>query len=180
MREAAPPALPRSATESVVADGLALPDAFRGFMSVYFTGVAVVTSIDTDGHPRGLTCNSLTSVALSPPTLLVCLALGTGTLAAVQAKSGFVVNILHDGGRPTAELFASPERNRFERIAWRRSAQLGLPWLSDDTCAMAECAVTDVKPVGDHAVVFGHVLSVEHGGGSPLLYGRRRYSGGLL
>jgi flavin reductase (DIM6/NTAB) family NADH-FMN oxidoreductase RutF len=118
-------------------------------------------------------------VTLSPPTLLVCLALGTGTLAAVQARSGFVVNLLHDGGRPTAELFASPQRDRFERVAWRHSDHVGAPWLVDDACAMAECKVTDLKLVGDHAVVFGQVVNVEHGAGSPLLYGRRTYGGGL-
>ncbi|MFI6458779.1 flavin reductase family protein, partial [Streptosporangium amethystogenes] len=52
---------------------LVTPDAFRGFMSSYFTGVTIIASIDGDERPHGLTCNSLTSVTLDPPTLLVCL-----------------------------------------------------------------------------------------------------------
>lgn len=156
-----------------------MAEAFRNFMTVYFTGVAVVTSNDRDDQPKGLTCNSLSSVTLAPPTLLVCLAVGTGTLAAVQASGGFAVNLLHDAGRPAAELFASPTPNRFDHVTWRRSPCLGLPWLADDACAVAECRVTDTKMVGDHAVVFGEVANVEHRPGSPLLYGRRTYGAGL-
>lgn len=154
-------------------------DEFRHFMSAYFTGVTIITTIDGNGRPHGLTCNSLTSVTLAPPTLLVCLDVRSGTLAALRAGAGFVVNLLHEGGQATAELFASPETDRFDRVAWRRSTRTGLPWLVDDACAMAECEVVDTLVVGDHAVVFGRVVNVENGSGNPLLYGMRAFSGGV-
>lgn len=154
------------------------PEAFRGFMSSYFTGVAIITSTGPDGRPHGLTCNSLTSVTLSPPMLLVCLDVGSGTLAASRASGGFVVNLLHDGGRRAAELFASRSPDRFERVSWKRSPLIELPWLTDDAYAMAECQVADSITVGDHAVVFGTVVNVEDGVGNPLLYGMKAFTSG--
>ncbi|MGQ0838775.1 flavin reductase family protein [Actinokineospora sp.] len=154
-----------------------IPEAFRGFMSSYFTGVAIITSVDGDGRPHGLTCNSLTSVTLSPPTLLICLDERSGTLSAVRSCAGFVVNLLHAGGRRAAEVFASTKPDRFDQVTWERSARTGLPWLVEDTHAMAECVLADIKVVGDHAVVFGTVVNVEIGAGSPLLYGSRTFTG---
>src|SRR5439155_979792 len=51
----------------------AVPDRFRAMMSAFPTGVAVVTTTDADGRPHGMTCSSVCSVTLEPPTLLVCL-----------------------------------------------------------------------------------------------------------
>ncbi|MGH3800621.1 MAG: flavin reductase family protein, partial [Pseudonocardiaceae bacterium] len=58
---------------------------FRDLMSSFPTGVSVVTALDREGHPWGATCSSLSSVTLSPPTLLVCLREQAGTLHAVLA-----------------------------------------------------------------------------------------------
>ncbi|MEU5553660.1 flavin reductase family protein [Micromonospora sp. NPDC047793] len=160
--------------------GRPTPEAFRGFMSAYFTGVAVVTSVDAEGRPHGLTCNSLTSVTLDPPTLLVCLGEHSGTLGAVRDRAGFLVNLLHEGGRGAAELFASRAADRFDRVGWRENRSGGLPWLVDDAYAMAECTVADVKIVGDHAVVFGEVVAVQTTRGNPLLYGRHTFSNRTL
>ncbi|QFU89737.1 flavin reductase family protein [Amycolatopsis sp. YIM 10] len=153
------------------------PATFREFMGTYYTGVTVVTSIDGGGRPHGLTCNSLTSVTLAPPTLLICLGHRSGTLAAIRDSGGFVVNLLHTGGRRTAELFASARADRFDHVGWLPSDGTGLPWLAEDACAIAECRVADTVSCGDHTVVFGRVTRVETGWGSPLLYGMREFSG---
>lgn len=148
---------------------------FRSFMRGHYAGVAVVTSRDAFGEYHGLTCNSVTSVTLSPPTLLVSLHLDSGTLDAVRASSGFVVNLLHSGGRGCAELFSSPSTGRFERVPWRPSPVLALPHLVEDAGSFAECRVSDTMAVGDHALVLGHVITAVEGAAPPLLYGGRGY-----
>ncbi|AVZ73104.1 oxidase [Streptomyces lunaelactis] len=151
--------------------------AFRDFMSSYFTGVSIVTAVDPSGRPHGLTCSSLTSVTLSPPTLQVCLESRSGTLAALRAQGTFAVNLLHQGGTGTASVFASTRPDRFERTAWRPTPTYGLPWLHDDAYAVAECEIAETVVIGDHVAVFGRVMSVENGVGRPLLYGRRGFLG---
>ncbi|WP_164414841.1 flavin reductase family protein [Streptomyces salinarius] len=148
-------------------------------MSSFFTGVTIVTAVDADGRPHGLTCSSLTSVTLTPPTLQVCLHTGSGTLAALRDQGAFAVNLLHQGGVGTAEVFASARPDRFELAAWRRSPRQGLPWLHEVSYALAECRVAGTLEVGDHMMVLGEVVGIDNGTGRPLLYGRRAFTGAL-
>lgn len=148
---------------------------FRELMNTFPTGVAVVTSIDEDGDPRGMTCSSLTSVTLRPPTLLACLRTGSATLDAVRGHGAFAVNLLHARGHRTAELFAGPVGDRFGNVRWCPSWS-GLPWLVGDAFAMAECVVSGSLEVGDHTVVLGEVGIVVLAEDTPLLYGMRRFT----
>ncbi|QUQ64342.1 flavin reductase family protein [Kutzneria sp. CA-103260] len=152
---------------------------FRDLMSAFPTGVAVVTGMHPDGTPRGMTCSSVTSVTLRPPTLLVCLRVGSSTLEAVSAQGGFAVNLLHDGARHAAEVFSSAVADRFRQVSWRTSAS-GMPRLDEDAFAVAECQVSGLLTVGDKAVVFGEVRHVEQVDGAPLLYVHRRFTPGPL
>lgn len=151
-------------------------EAYRGLMSAFPTGVAVVTAVGESGRPHGLTCTSLTSVTLKPPTLLVCLDVRSGTLDAVRHQNGFAVNLLHARGRRAAEVFSSRTPDRFSQVAWRPSRCLRQPWLSGDAFAVAECEVADMSVVGDHAVVLGRVVNVELAADVPLMYGLRHFS----
>ena len=151
------------------------PTALRGFMNGYYTGVTIVTSVDVSGRPHGLTCNSLVSVTLDPPTLLVCLDRKAGTLNAVRECGAFAVNLLSERGKAAAQTFASPDPDRFASVRWEPSPQ-GLPRLVDDAFAIAECTVADEHSVGDHVVVFGRVRDIEGEPDSPLLYGMRTFS----
>jgi flavin reductase (DIM6/NTAB) family NADH-FMN oxidoreductase RutF len=152
------------------------PMAFRALMAAFPTGVAVITTTASDGRPRGMTCSSVCSVTLSPPTLLICLRQSSPTLAAIQWRSTFTVNLLHDGAQRTAALFASGAPERFDLVRWHMGAGYGGPHLSDDSHAFADCRVSHVEQVGDHTVVFGEALRLlRRSGRRPLLYGLRGY-----
>ena len=159
----------------------AIPDEdavdIRPLMSCFPTGVAVITAFDQDGGPRGMTCSSLCSVTLDPPTLLVCLRSGSATLGAVLLQRRFSVNLLADQARSTAELFSSVLDRRFEHVRWDAAAARGGPHLVDDAHLVADCLVVGDRPVGTHDVVFGQVIRVTRLQASrPLLYGMRRYA----
>ncbi|MCP2165280.1 flavin reductase family protein [Goodfellowiella coeruleoviolacea] len=148
---------------------------YRLLMSAFPTGVAVVTTLDVDRTPRGLTCTSLASVTLAPPTLLVCLHSASGTLAALRRRGGFAVNLLSAHGRHVAEVFATADTDRFAQVVWQPFGCAGLPWLVNDAFAMAECRVAGTLAVGDHTIVLGEVAAVTQTSGVPLLYGMRRF-----
>ncbi|MEU3215114.1 flavin reductase family protein [Streptomyces sp. NPDC006971] len=150
-------------------------EEYRDLMCSFPTGVTVITSLDAAGRPCGMTCTSMTSVTLRPPTLLVCLRVGSATLEAVRSRGAFAVNLLHHRARRTAELFSSPVADRFERVLWKRSGT-GLPWLAEDAFALADCRVTEDREMGDHAMVLGRVQQVTRAVDTPLLYGLRRFS----
>jgi flavin reductase (DIM6/NTAB) family NADH-FMN oxidoreductase RutF len=154
---------------------------YREFMSGFPSGVAVITTLDASMRPRGMTCTSLTSVTVRPPTLLICLDVRSTTLASLMHRGMFAVNLLHVAGQPAAVAFASGDLDRFTRVRWQLSADFGLPWLVDAAAAVAQCAVSHLHTVGDHAVVFGEVRGIMFMDDRvPLLYGRRRYAAWAL
>jgi len=150
--------------------------SFRELMSAFPSGVAVVTTLDLDGSPRGLTCTSLCSVSASPPMLLVCVHRGSGSLAAVRRRGAFAVNLLHSEGRAAAEAFAHPDGWRFEGTPWEGTAGRSLPRLTKHAHATAECAVVRTFDAGDHTVVLGQVEEIQMDGRPPLMYGLRHYA----
>jgi flavin reductase (DIM6/NTAB) family NADH-FMN oxidoreductase RutF len=153
------------------------PAGFRNLMSSFPTGVAVVTATGPDGAPRGLTCSSLCGVSADPPILLVCVHNASGTLAAMRARGTFAVNLLSGPGRVVAEVLASGDPDRFDRLDWQLTPNLFLPSLPAISHAVAECRISRVLVAGDHTVVFGRVLHVvQRDQEPPLLYGLRRFA----
>jgi flavin reductase (NADH) len=154
------------------------PVTFRSIMSAFPTGVAVVTSFDTSGIPRGLTCSALCSVSIDPPLLLLCVNSSSGALQAIRASNGFVVNFLREGRDSVSRLFASPSPDKFSRIRWQRSAITGLPWLVEDTIAHADCRLVSDIEAGDHSILIGILVSgsAPPPTAQPLLYWQRHYA----
>ncbi len=149
---------------------------FFDVMASFPTGVAIVTTLDPDGRPRGLTTTAVSSVSAHPPMLLVCVDLASRTLAALRARRRFVVNFMGQGTSDVCRLFATKADDKFERVAWRPTDS-GLPLLHEDVLAWAECCTIHDLEVGDHVIL---VARVEGGGvmpetDSPLMYYRRSW-----
>jgi flavin reductase (NADH) len=150
--------------------------SFFEIMASFPSGVAVVTSLDPEGAPRGLTTTAVSSVSAHPPTVLVCVDLGSRTLEALRARRRFVVNFMGQGRSQLCLLFASKADDKFDRVSWRPTAT-GLPLLEEDVLAWAECCTMHDLEVGDHVIL---VARVEAGGvmpelESPLMYYRRSW-----
>lgn len=146
-------------------------------MGAFPTGVVIVTTIDPDGAPKGLTTQSFISASAEPPLLLVSLDRTSRTLRALLATKVFVVNFLASGRGDLATRFATKAEDKFSGIDWRPSAAAGgSPILANDSVAYAECRVDRTIEAGDHLLV---IASVEGGAvlpGTPLLYYRRTYA----
>ncbi len=145
-------------------------------MGAFPTGVGIVTALDADNQPRGLTTNALCSVSAEPPLMLVCVDKNSNTLPALRHSGGFVVNYLSAGRGDLANRFASKEPDKFAGVSWRPAAK-GMPWLHADTIAHCECTVQQEIDAGDH---FIFLALVEGGqppapGTKPLMYFRRSY-----
>lgn len=151
-------------------------DAQRRFMSMFPSGVAVVTATDGGGAPHGLTCTAMMSVSLEPPTLLVSLNQASGTLAALRESGRFAVNLLRARSERTAEIFAGRVADRFGATIWTPSVSTRQPLLVRDAFAFAGCTVHQAISVGDHELVVGRIREIEVADDIPLLYGMRRFA----
>lgn len=152
----------------------ALAIEHRNFMAHFPTGVSIVTAIGQNGQPYGATCSSLTSVCLSPPTVMVSLASHSETLQHAIVGGVFGVTLLDDSSREIARRFSSAGVDRFADQRWN-SSPLGTPWLQQHITAAADCQIAQSLVVGDHTLVFGIVQNFRIYGGFPLLYGLREY-----
>ncbi|MGW1917089.1 flavin reductase family protein [Streptomyces sp. NPDC002076] len=154
------------------------PVDLRPFMAAFPTGVAIIASLDADLRPWGMTCTSLCSVSLEPPTLVVCLRSASPTLAAVRQHGGFALNLLHDGAEAVSRFFSRGDPHRFDAVDWQLPVRARGPHLGTVAHATADCAVSSTTPIGDHTAVFAEVENVVSRDltPTPLLYGLRRYA----
>lgn len=151
-------------------------DTFCRIMSVLPAGVSVITTVDADGRPRGMTATAVCSVSASPPMLLVCIDSRSRTLAAIRQRGAFAVNILGAESEALARLFASSATADFAGLRWRSSATAhGAPVLTSGVAGFAECRVDRVVPAGDHHIVLALVVGGGAGNAAALSYARRTY-----
>ncbi|MFC5141297.1 flavin reductase family protein [Actinomycetospora rhizophila] len=148
--------------------------AMRAAMGGFATGVAVVTTRH-DGVPHGMTVNSLTSVSLDPPLLLVCLTTGARTTDAVLSAGRFVVNVLAARQEHIALRFARRGEEHFAGLDVSRSGPHDLP-VVPGALVHAECAVDRSTTAGDHVVVFGRVDSLCRTDATPLAFHGGRFA----
>lgn len=145
------------------------PGHFRRVLGQYPTGVCIVTSVDADGQPFGMTVGSFTSVSLEPPLIAFLPTKRSRKFATIAQAGHFAVNVLAGDQVTVCRRFASPEPHKFESLQWR-SSLLGSPILSD-AVAWIDCRLDRVYEAGDHLIVLGEVDSLEvNRSGAPLLF----------
>ncbi len=144
------------------------PNEFRQTVGLLPTGVTVVSAFGQSG-PAGATASAVCSLSLDPMMMLVCLDLGSRSLAALREAGRFGISVLGESQRAAAEIFATKtsQDEKWAAVAWRE--QSGVP-IVDQSLAQVVCSVAEVIPGGDHVIVTGLVEEVEAEPGEPLVY----------
>jgi flavin reductase (DIM6/NTAB) family NADH-FMN oxidoreductase RutF len=150
------------------------PRILRDALGCFATGVTVVTCLDEEGRPAGLTVNSFTSVSLDPPLLLVCIHKMAASATALVSAAHFAINVLQTGQQPASITFSTRGEDRFGCTRWSRG-EAGAPILEESLCVF-ECDRYAVYDGGDHHILVGQVMKASFDAGlDPLLYFRGRY-----
>jgi len=148
--------------------------AFRHAMGALPSGVAIIAC--GEGEARaGCTATSLTSLSLAPPTLIVCLARSSSTLARLLEVGAFSISLLAARHQTLAHRFSGHSGvhglHRFDGAQWA-TLSTGAPVLGDAIAAF-DCLVEEVIERHSHAIVVGAVVSLKEGVDEPLLTRRR-------
>lgn len=152
-------------------------DLYRALAGSFPTGVCVVTTLDADGAPKGLTTQSFVGLSTDPPLMLVSVDKTSRTLPALRHTGAFVVNFLKSGSESISNLFASKADDKFGGLQWSPAAGARqAPVLAQHCVAYAACIVTDTVDAGDHVIFIGRVEDGAVLGGAPLMYYRRTYA----
>jgi flavin reductase ActVB len=147
---------------------------FRQTMSRYASGVTVVTAMDEQGVPWGLTASSVSSVSLNPPLVLLCIDKKANTYEAVTKARCFAINVLNRRQDELALLFATRGADKFAGIPYETGAT-GAPLLPDVSIAVIECRMYAQYDGGDHTIVVGEVVAARVSEGQPLLFYDRKF-----
>ncbi|MET3932245.1 flavin reductase family protein [Arthrobacter sp. OAP107] len=149
-------------------DGLAM----RRTMGRFLTGVAVVTT-EHSGEQYGMTINSLTSISLDPPILMISLNFNTRTGDAVLASGKFAISILGAKQEAVARQFAQRGGARFEAGEFD-TTEGGLSVITG-ALSQAECKVVHRYDIGDHQVFFGKVMACRDRDGDGLAFNAGKF-----
>jgi len=151
---------------------------FRAIMGCLVAGVTVVTTLDRQGTPRGLTATAVCSVSLTPPLVLVCIDQAADCYEAFREARAFALNLLREDQEHLSRHFARKDSSKFVGIA-HHPGVTGVPILSG-ALGHVECLLTARYPGGDHTIFVGEAvesgMALSNGGDSPLVHFRGGYA----
>ena len=68
---------------------------YRNTLGLFSTGVTIVTTIDENSHPIGITVNSFASVSLKPALVLWSIDKSQPSYNSFLSSKGFAINVLN-------------------------------------------------------------------------------------
>ena len=147
---------------------------FRDVLGRFATGVTVITAT-SGGEPVGMTCQSFSSVSLTPPLVLFCPAKTSRAWPLIRKSGKFAVNLLAEGQEDISNTMATKGIDKFADVGWQPSPVTGSPVI-EGTLAHIDCSVHAVHEAGDHYIVVGLVEQLEPSQASePLLFSQGKY-----
>lgn len=152
---------------------------FRKAMRRLTSAVSVISTAH-DAVRHGITVTSVTSVSMTPPSILFCVNRASRLHNPLICAGHFCVNILHAHQIDIADAFSGrlTGEDRFMVGEWA-SAEHDMPYLIPAQ-ANIFCQTDAISSYGTHSIVIGKVREVVvRGQVAPLLYQDGNYTVGL-
>ena len=147
---------------------------FRDTLARWPSGVTVVTARAGD-TPIGITVASFSSLSLDPPLVLVCIARSAQSHDGLVGAPGFAIHVLGGvAGRRCRRASPRPGADKFGALRGRARPLRGAAAALRRRPPGVRGATPRIDG-GDHTILVGRVVSVEHAGTDPLLYCNRAY-----
>lgn len=172
----APEARPQNEREMTDRTFTPTPDnstAFREALGCFGTGVTVVTT-ETALGPRAITVNSFSSVSLTPPLVLWCLAKDSNRFDAFKDCDHYSIHVMAEEQQEQALKFAR-EGADFSHANWAADHR-GRPRLAD-CLARFDCQLHARHEAGDHLIIVGEVEQAMYRTGKGLIFKRGQFGG---
>ncbi len=136
------------------------PEAFKAALAQFAAGVTVVTTINEDGEPLGMTASSFTSVSLDPPLVAVNVAKKAGIHDVLLGAGKFGVSIIGVDQAYIGEVFAGFHKDVEDRfsVCETITAETGCQ-LIPSALAYLDCTTWKAVDAGDHTIFIGAVVA---------------------
>ena len=146
---------------------------FRHLCGHFATGVVILTALDPNGLPAGMTANSFTSVSLVPPLVTINVDHAAEMHAVMLRAARWAINVLESAQEPLSRRFAGNTAARFDAVGYTIDEH-GHVQL-DGVLATIHCEAETRFDSGDHTIFVGRVTGGIANPGRPLLYYRGGY-----
>jgi 3-hydroxy-9,10-secoandrosta-1,3,5(10)-triene-9,17-dione monooxygenase reductase component len=138
---------------------------FKAVVGHFASGIVIVTGMDGD-EPVGLTCQTFLSLSLEPPLVAFSPSRTSKSWPRIEGSGAFCVNVLSDEQEDVCRLFAQSGADKFKGVGWKPAAS-GSPRLAD-CLAWIDCHIDTIHEAGDHLIVVGRVVEIEHTAAHPI------------
>ena len=135
-----------------------LTEGFRQAMRRVASTVNIIT-ICVDGQPMGITATAMSSLAMNPPSLLVCINRTAALYGSIKDVSHFSVNVLHRDQEHLAHMFADRSKAALRFMSGWHLDCARPPRLADAQASLL-CRRTDHHQFGTHSIFIGVVEDV--------------------
>lgn len=154
-------------------------DNVRRAVGSLATGVTVITTLDENFAPVGMTATAFTPLSAEPPSVLICVNRGSRTHATILGSGLFGVNLLSWTSQTISDRCAKPGGDKALPAAWLDSSGCSAAPMLRDAMAFFDCRVENSMENGSHVVITGTVASVAlaetRDSMDPLLHFRGQY-----
>lgn len=137
---------------------------FKAAMREWQTGICLVTSVDTEGCPVGLICNSFASLSLEPPLISWAVDHSSTAILGWRATNSYALHVLPRLERPLdhplVARFAQRGGDKFAGLDFERNAH-GDP-VFPELSTRFDCLVHQRLEVGDHDLMIGRPTNILH------------------
>lgn len=145
-----------------------VPDKFREAMSAFPSGVTIMTTVNSDGEPRGFAASSFCSVSVDPALVLVCIAKTAHCHDAFMENDQWSIQIAGSHHVDLVGRFATKGADKFGGGEFLPDHR-GVPVLLD-AAVLIECEAHERYDGGDHTILIGRVIEVDVDDRPALLY----------
>lgn len=147
----------------------------RRAFSCFATGVTVITGIDQNGKPVGITISSFNTVSLNPPLVLWSIGSQSDLCNSFRIGQKQLIHVLDVNQKDLALVFAK-QLNKNSIQMEHQIEPSGLMRLAN-CLAYFECETIAVHEGGDHHIIVARVLSIEQDSDRhPLLFAQSQFN----
>ena len=147
---------------------------FRESLSMFATGVTIVTACHTDGEPVGMTASSFNSVSMDPPLVLWSVTKENLSAEIFKAAEFFAIHILASDQIDLSNRFAQRGGDKFGATEYELDGN-GVPLIADVVCRL-DCHNWQTYEGGDHWIIVGEVRGIEKNNREPLVFSAGSYA----
>ncbi len=132
---------------------------FKRAMRRLAATVTIITTADVNGTRYGMAATAVNSLAMDPPSLLICVNHSASIHAPLVGHGSFCVNVLTTEHEELVAAFGGKLKGeaRFQVGDWR-SDEGGMPYLADAQSNLF-CEIDSVVPYATHSIVIGRVVA---------------------